>query len=99
MYTVRIQGLVKAYENTKLYPIQIADLDIDPTIMAPIKRKLRGCVSKKRRGKGYKKDLDYQGQQRCGNCKMRAALGEKNHNRLTCKQPPTHMWEYSKTPI
>lgn len=42
---------------------------MDLTIVPPAKKKVRGFALKKRKDKGSKRDANFQGQQKCGNCK------------------------------
>jgi hypothetical protein len=44
-----IVGLVITYSHVQLYPVIVEDLDIDPSVKAPEKRKMRGKITKKRK--------------------------------------------------
>jgi hypothetical protein len=56
-----IVGLVTTYSHVQLYPVIVEDLDIDPSVKAPKKRKMRGKITKKRKQKGSQREADFQG--------------------------------------
>jgi hypothetical protein len=39
----------------------VEDLDVNPSVKAPEKRKMRGKIAKKRKQRGSQRDADFQG--------------------------------------
>ena len=50
VYTV--VGLLTIYSHVQLYLVIVKDLDVNPSIKAPKKRKMRGKIAKKRKQRG-----------------------------------------------